>query len=226
MGPLLELARTPGVTIEAIKDLVQLYREERAYQAERAFNDAFARFQSECPPIVHDEKAAFATKSGARVNYTYASLAKIASHVGPYLHKHGLSFSWDMSMDNGSVTAKCFVRHIAGHARFSPFTCQVSKTELQSPAQAQKGAQTFAQRCSLISVLGLTTTDEDNDAAGIDESESITENQARDLAALGAEVGANMDKFLSFFGVQKASDLPAVQYRTAVRLLEEKRRAS
>jgi hypothetical protein len=78
----------------------------------------------------------------------------------------------------------------------------------------------------LTPALGPPTTDEDNDAPGIDESASITENQARDLAALGAEVGANMDKFLSFFGVQKASDLPAVQYRTAVRLLEEKRRVS
>lgn len=224
LDPILRLVQA-GTSIEQVKELVQLYREERAYQAEEAYNRAFARFQESLTPIPHDATASFSTKSGAPVKYTYSTLHQIATHVNPHLHSNGFSYSWEQVVENGTMIVTCTVRHEGGASRKATFVCPIDGTTLRSKAQDTKAALTFAQRCSLISALGLTTAEDDRDGAGLgDQSgETISEKDALRLAALCAETGTDSERFRAIFGIDTFDDLPASQFKVALNLLEKKR---
>ena len=90
-----------------------------------------------------------------------------------------------------------------------------------SASQNMGSAATVGRRQSLVSVLGLTDVDVDDDGA---DGETITESQAADLRALMEETKANEPRFLKLYGVEKLTDLPASMYAAAVGMLEEKRK--
>ena len=94
-----------------------------------------------------------------------------------------------------------------------------------SGAQKHGAALTYGKRQSLTSVLGLTTTDDDTDAAmaEVGGSDTITEAQAADLGALIEEVGADKARLLAWANVSsleaiRERDLPGI-----VKTLEKRR---
>lgn len=58
----------------------------------------------------------------------------------------------------------------------------------------------------------------------LEEIKKITEEQAHDIAALADEVGADMQAFLKYLGVDSTHCIPASRYEFAVSALERKRR--
>ena len=218
-----------GASIEQVKELVQLYREERAYKAEELFNRDFARFQADLTPIPHDREAKFATKAGTPVTYTYATLGTVQRHIGPALHANGFSYDWDRRTVDGTLMQVCVLRHRGGHKREASFPLILEGSTLRSKAQDIKAGSTFAQRCSLIAVCGLTTAEEDNDGVGLGDGAAemdggtATENQVLDLLALADEVGTRRDLLLTIAGVESFDDLPASSVTMLVRMLEMKR---
>jgi len=222
MAPLLKLAAA-NTSPEVMRELVEIYREERQHEARLAFDRAFAKFQSECPPIPHDAKAKFATKAGSNVEYTYSTIQNTARVIDKPLHGNGFSYAWEDTVKDGVLTSVCVIRHEGGHSRTGAFQCPIDANPMQSKPQAVKGAMTFAHRCSLIAALGLTTADSDTDGAGEPE-QTIGPGQMNDLEALMAEVGADRAKFLKMFDVDKLADLTVSNYKPAVRMLEAKRK--
>ncbi len=55
---------------------------------------------------------------------------------------------------------------------------------------------------------------------------TINEAQRADLQVMIDEVGADKDRFLEYFKIEKLADLPAAQYQRAVTALEKKRQAA
>ncbi len=55
---------------------------------------------------------------------------------------------------------------------------------------------------------------------------TISEAQRADLQTTIDEVGADKDRFLEYFKIEKLADLPAAQYQRAVNALEKKRQAA
>lgn len=99
-----------------------------------------------------------------------------------------------------------------------------------SDAQANGAALTYGRRQSLIAALGLTTADEDTDAAPVrsrqvseDEPERLTDKQIADLSALIDDVGADRQKFLAYLRVEKLEDIHPREYARAVAALEARR---
>lgn len=221
---LLQTAVTNGLPVEQMQQLMDLYERMDKRQAEKDYNDAIAAFQSECPPITKNKTGNVATDGGTKFAYTYAQLPQIAKCIAPYLHKHGLSYSWSSEQTASTLTVKCTVRHRSGHSENASATLPVATRAGMSDQQKVGSALAFGERLSLIQALGITTADADMD--GQEDKRDLTpisEEQADDLAQLIAEVKADQSKFLAHLKVKRIADIPVSDYARAVKLLERKR---
>lgn len=220
---LLHLAVEKGTPVEQLAQLVELHEKMEAREAAKEFAIAMAAFQQECPSIYKSKTAKITTQGGGSYSYSYAELDHIARTVNPILAKYGLSYSWDTAIDKGFLTCICTVRHLNGHKTESRFSLPTESKSAMSEQQKYGAALTFAQRRSLSSALGLTTTDEDSEAAPDADPTPITDDQVIELEDLIAEVKADRGRFLKFLGVEELAQLPAVRYKEAIAALSQKK---
>ena len=224
---MLQNAIEKGLNVESLEKLMALHERHEANQARKAFAEAFADFQRECPVVQHSRTASFVSKKGAKIKYSYAEIDKIAATVVPFLSKHGLSYSWDSSFspDGKLLTAICTLRHKDGHAQMATFACPVEENDMRSGAQNAKAALTFAQRVALIQVLGLTTAESDVDGeqgAAEGTYSYIKPEQIGELERVIASAGADMTRFLAWIGAPRLDDIRAADYDKAMQALAAK----
>jgi hypothetical protein len=219
---LLRIAVERGTPVAELKELVALHDQMQARQARQEYAAAMARFQVECPPIHHERTAEIVTKSGSKYKYSYAELDVIARTVNPILARHGLSYRWDTKLERDTLTVICTVMHAAGHSETSTFTLPTESASAMSAQQKVGAALTFAQRRSLCSALGLTTTDDDPDTQREDPT-PIDDDQVTMIDDLIAETGTDKARFLRYMNCETVGTIPAARYAEAMTALEQKR---
>lgn len=219
---LLRMAVERGVPVEALEKLVALQERYQDRQAQREFAAALADFQAKCPPIPKNSTATIVSEQkGTKFSYSYAELDTIAETVRPFLHALGLSYSWDSTVTDQVVTCTCTLRHRNGHQITASFAAPVDSAGRMSVTQRHASALSYARRQSLVQVLGLTTTEPDDDAG---ESEVITAEQVATLEAFIEEVGADRGKFLVWLKVGSLAEVRTSQYGAAITALQQKRK--
>jgi len=223
VATLLTLAIEKGLGVEGLEKLVALQERVMAKKAESQMYDAMATFQRRCPSIKKSTVAKVVTTGGGTYSYSYAELDEIAYTVNPILAELGLSYTWDSSLTDTIHTCRCTLRHVAGHHVTASFTCPIDTQAKMNGTQKAGAALTYARRQSLISVLGLTTTDPDTD--GEEHGGGfVTEAQAANIQALISEVGAKTELFLQWLGAASLAEIPAKDYNRAVNALVERRK--
>lgn len=150
---LLELAINKDADIEKLEKLMQLQERYDRNNAEKAFNLAMSKFQFECPPIKK-------TKEG--FNYKYADLSGIKETIKSTLSSCGLSFRFEQSQENG-IHVRCILMHTNGFSVSSSMSVSADTSGQKNQIQAIGSAVTYAQRYTLINVLGLATAEDDLD---------------------------------------------------------------
>lgn len=208
--------------VSILERLVALKERMDERDARTQFNAALAAFQAECAPIYRRRGVDYVSKkSGSRVNYSFASLDDIVEVIRPILTKLGLSYSWDSGVaEGGLLSCVCKLRHVAGHFETASFACPTDSASGMSRQQECAAALTFARRQSLVQVLGLTMTDQDNDGATI---EKISAEQEMQLEEWLNSSGANREKFLKdYMHVEKIGDILARDFDMAVQALKDK----
>ena len=217
-------AMADSLTPDALERMVALAERVQDRQAAIAIQDAHATFQAECPPIRHNDAARIKTKAGGEYGYTFASLDHIARQIAPHLSRNGLSYTWDSSLEGGLVACTCTLRHIGGGERTATFTAPTESDAKMSGAQRTAAALTYAKRQSLVQVLGLTTAEQDTDAAAAAPAPPITPEQEATLMALIDEVGAEDGaRIMRWAKVEKVGDIPADRYADVLAALERRR---
>lgn len=233
IGELMREALDKG-KIEEMGAAFQLYREMEAVRREQLFNAAFTEFKKTCPPIIRrtvDEYITI-TRNGARRARKYASLSDITATVDGPLHDLGFSYYWGDAhlTDDGCIVREFILAHESGHRRSTkspPIPIEGGtahkaidpnrKATSASPQQRVGVADTYAMRYSMISGLGLTTCDEDDDGrmprhAEVD-APKITEEQYQTLNDLCIACGDDMvPRVLKNQKIEKLSDLIADKY--------------
>jgi hypothetical protein len=162
IGNLLTLAVEKGLSPEALERLVALQERLMQQQAVAAFNEAVQQFQSQCPPIPHNRKA-----DTGKYGYTFSDLPQIATVIQPLLDLHGLSYSFDSTLDTNRLRITCTVHHVAGHSRPATFEAQIDGPSAMSSLHKSASTLTYCRRYALTLALGLTTADTDDDGRGI-----------------------------------------------------------
>lgn len=218
---LLRMAVERGTPVEQLKELVALHERIEQRQARKAFFAALQAFQSECPSIPHNAKAKITTKSGTEYEYTYADLPHFVKTVSPLLSKHGFSYGWNSELHGETLAVECTLRHVDGHSERAKFSVPTANASAMSPQQKVGAAQTYCERLSLASVLGLTTVADDTDASEVDPS-PVTDDQATFIRDLISESNTSEKRFLKWMGVTDVSQIKARDYQRAVNALQRK----
>lgn len=213
-----------GDAVNQIERLVAMKITLEDRHAAQEFNQALAAFQSECPPIAKTSTAKIVTKGGGSYGYKYAELDEIARTVNPILSRHGLSYSWDSSVDGKVLSCTCIVRHINGHSITAHFTLPIDNASAMSEQQKVAAALTYARRQSLVQALGITTADPDNDGAGGESQKPITDDQALHLEEQIAFAEIDRERFLKYLGVSRIAGIPAANYTSALNAIETRKR--
>lgn len=162
-GVMILTAIEKGLDGDAIGKLLDLRDRVVAGIAKESYYKAFAVFKGKCPPI--EKKRIVKNKDGQSVRYRFANMDDICSQIDPILAEEGLSYHFETPFKDGAIAATCIVTHVQGHSeRSAPFTCPVDSEAYMNDAQKAGSAATFAKRYALIDILGLTTSDSDDDA--------------------------------------------------------------
>lgn len=219
---LLRIAVERGTPVEQLKELVALHEHMSQREAAKLFFAALAAFRAACPSIKRGSTAHVVSQTkGTKFDFQYASLDQIAAVVDPLLAKNGLSYGWNSAVSGALLSVECTLRHEAGHSITSSMTLPHESNAAMNPQQKYGAAMTFAQRRTLSSILGITTTDEDQDAAMQADADPtpISDDQLTVIEDLIEAAKANVQKFTKYMGVTRLDEIRAADFDKATNAL-------
>lgn len=219
-------ARLAEIDVDKIEKLMDMQLRMDAERARREFAVAFRDAQAEIAPVV---------KRGhnRHTSSDYARLEEVAAAVDPAVQRHGFSqsISTEPSAQEDHTVIVLTVRHAGGHEEKHRFDAPLdyrgikgspSKTRLHGAASSL----TYAKRILKLSVWDVQFADDDdgNAAAGVGPGAAkISDRAAAALHGEISEVGADVQKFCDYFGVDSVESLPAARLGEARSLLDRKR---
>jgi len=217
---MIQLAISQNADIDKLSKLMELQERYQANEAKKAYVAAMAEFKANPPKIMKDSHVKF-----GNTEYDHATLANVTETINSALSKHGLSAGWKTEQTEKAITVTCIITHIMGHQESTSLSSAPDNSGGKNSIQAIGSAVTYLQRYTILALTGLATHEQDDDGAGVDKTQRISEEQAATIETLIREVGSNEAGFLAYFKIKAVSDLPEDKYKTAVSMLEKKRKA-
>lgn len=151
--------------------------------------------------------------------YSYADLPSVLSQLRPLLHKHGLSIMQPVSGHSGEITITTIVMHVSGQYIESAVSVAVDMSNKKmNSLQSSGSAITYLRRYCLMSIIGLSSTDDDGRSGGDHMDESLRELRTY-VAANFVEGAVNQDiisKALIHYGVPTVDSLSLNQLQSIV----------
>lgn len=204
-----------GADLDKLKGLLELQERWEANQARKAFHVAMSEFKSNPIEIEKNRTVGYDSSKGGKVGYKHASLDNIVRTVTKALSKHGLSSSWrtDQSME-GKISVTCKITHILGHSEETTLSAQADTSGSKNSIQAIGSTISYLQRYSILAVLGLATSDMDDD--GHSSEPVIEDKQLHTLRDLLIAKELSESGLVKIMKVEKLEDLKASDYAKAL----------
>jgi hypothetical protein len=201
----------PTVSAERVNQAFDFYLRMRDDAARKAFDEAVSEAKAEIKPIVRNAKG--------HNDKRYADFSAIAKAVDPVLGKHGLSYRF-RSEQTDRITVTCRLAHKAGHAEETSLTGPPDTSGNKNAIQAIGSTLSYLQRYSLVLMLGLAASNDDDGtaAAGVDDG-PISEDLVQELIIIADEVGADKAKFCKFYKIDSLADIRVSQFQAAKKAL-------
>lgn len=171
---MLRLAIEKGAPIETIERLVAMMKEERAYQAEKEFNEALNAAQTEIERVAPD-------KDNNQTHSRYASYAALSGMVKPIYTKHGFSLSFDEEDSPKPDHVRVIgILSRGGHTRrYHKDICADGKGakggDVMTRTHAEGAADSYGMRYLLKKIFDIAIGEED------DDGNLMPENQEKDF---------------------------------------------
>jgi hypothetical protein len=216
LTPMDMLARAvaSGADIEVLEKLMGLEERWRANQSRMAFDEAVAAAKAEIPVIIKN--------ASGHNNKRYANFAAIAKTIDPVIGNHGLSYRFRTAQTDKAISVTCILSHKSGHFEETTLSGPADASGSKNAIQAIGSTLTYLQRYSLVQMLGLAAS-EDDDGNGAGRGETITDDQLMKLEMIMQEVGANFEAFCKLLKVESLDKLPSRQFDSALALLNLKK---
>src|SRR5580693_5849325 len=125
VGQMLAGVIEKGITAEnvgALKELIGLYKEMEKWDAEKAFNVAFVKLQSEIKSVTANKPVK--NKDGT-LRYHFAPFEDIMSEVQPHLERNGFTVSLSTDYGGPRLVKVCTLAHVSGHSRPTKFGVRI-----------------------------------------------------------------------------------------------------
>ena len=195
---LLEKATAQGADVGQLTALMDLQERWEAGEAQKAYIAAMSLFQADCPII---------EKMSDGHNSRYANLPDTLKQIKELMKTHGFVHSWKTDQINSDITVTCCVTHKGGHKEFASLSAAPDKTGNKNDVQAVGSTNTYLQRYTLFSVLGLASAEQDDDANSAFSHEAISIDQETAIIALLEETGIDQAKFLVWAKAETVGDI-------------------
>lgn len=221
------IARDSGV--ETIGKLLELKREYEKQEAEKAFNRAFAQWQTLKPVLPKTKTVSFGNTS-----YKYCPLEKIQEIIKDPLEQCGLSYHWEgIIHSDGRDGQRCVIQHVLGHSKHNDLYGPADESGSKNAIQANSSRDSYLQRYSIKGALGLVESGQDDDGVATDEMPylkliehniAVRENMAIILAtkeALAEKEYESAAKYLYEMGPEVADALRVAATKGGIFTTEE-----
>ena len=220
MAIIAKAAQDPSIDVDKMERLLGVMERMETRDAEKQFNAAFVKLQSELPTIVASSEIPNRGK--------YERFEDVMRQISPMLTANGFCVSFSQSTEGNRIVATCHLRHIGGHSHPNSFGVRVGG-KADSETQADCKASTTAKRNALLQALNIVIrqdclTDEEHDASI--EGGTITEEQAKDLELRVAATNSDQKAFLDFAGAKTFAEIRTGKYHELDKILKRKERAN
>lgn len=221
------LATDPSADVDKLERLIALHErttdKRRQVDREEAFNAAMVAAQAEMGPVVRD-------RHNDQTRSRYATLDAIARAIAPIYTSHGFAptFGEADSPIEGHLRITCTLMHSSGGFRDyhtdlpmdqAGIAGKVNKTALH----ARGSTKSYGRRYLLLDIFNVATADDDGNAGGAGQIETINADQFRELKALIEEMDCEA-AFLAHAQVEALHELPARHFAQAKQMLVSRKR--
>lgn len=215
---MLKAAKEAGIEPKDIQGFLDVQINWEANEAKKAYVKAMTEFKANPPKIIKDKAVSF---GAGKASYKHASLAKVCESVNAGLSNHGLSASWStIQEESGGISVICKITHRLGHSECTKLTANADTSGSKNSIQAIGSTITYLQRYTLLSLVGLATEDQDNDAVNVGVK-TITEAQVSTLRDYLADVEIDESRLLKWAKIESIEDLPLSKYEDAIRAVKK-----
>lgn len=215
---LIQYVMEKGGAPEQLEKFMALKERWDATEARKSFNAAFAGFKSEAVTILKGT----AIKDGPLKGKFHANLHDVVVGSTAALAKHGLSASWKLTKDDPTwMEVTCTLRHVGGHSESVSMAGAPDTGPGRNAIQARGSTKTYLERYTLMGILGLAATEQDNDGGG-GHLDPIDDKQALLINDLLVSTKSDKAKFLRYFKVKAIEELPKQAYGDAIAMLKAK----
>lgn len=175
-----------GMSINDMRDMLNLQKEWEANEARKAFVDSMAAFKKNPPSILKDKHVAFSTAKGM-TSYDHATIGNVCDQIIKAAAEYGFSHRWIPSKgEHGELIITCEVTHRLGHSQNTAIEGPRDDSGTKNVLQANQSTRTYLQRHSLLMAFGFATKDQpDDDGAGGPQVPAELLQAARDAAMQG-----------------------------------------
>ena len=209
---LIERAMQNGSGMDVIEKFMDMQERWEKNQARKAFDEAIAAAKAKIPPITRN--------ATGHNDKRYADFAAIAKVVDPILSEHGLSYRFRTNQGD-KIAVTCILSHKAGHFEETTLAGPADASGSKNAIQAIGSTLTYLQRYSLVQMLGLAASNDDDGKAGAGKPK-ITQEQADSLRDLLEASGKSRPAFLKWAKVERIEDIPADLYDSCVDAINAK----
>jgi hypothetical protein len=199
-----------GADLDMIEKLMGLQERWEASHARKAFDEAIAAAKSKIPPIERNAKG--------HNDKRYANFAAIAKVVDPILSENGLSYRFRTNQAE-RISVTCILSHKAGHSEETTLSGPADTSGSKNAIQAIGSTLTYLQRYSLVQMLGLAASTDD-DGKSADGKPKVTQEQADTIRDLLEVHGKDRGKFLKWAKVEQIEDIPADYYDSCIEAIK------
>lgn len=211
----------PNADLDKLERMLTMKERIDADRRAREFSAALSACQSAIPTVIKN-------KENRHTSSSYADLAAIYQAAKPIVAAHGFSFS--------TFPAQCerpnyqgirwVLRHEGGHVEEDiaevPVDDKGAKGTTNKTATHAFGSTASYGRRYLFCMIFDIATGDDTDGNAPETSQSLSEEQYRELQDLVERSGADEGKFLLAYGAKTLAEFPAKNFNAAVSQLKKK----
>lgn len=156
----------------------------------------------------------------------YADLTSVLDAIRPVLSAHGLAIIQSVDMIDERVTIQTQIAHSSG--QWIRCSAMVPIGETKNICQTIGTVSTYLRRYQALSMVGIATSEHDDDAQSLTNDRIGFEDQSQSriahLEALLDSTKSNRSKFLGVYNVAEIKHLTDAQYDAAIKQLQQKKR--
>jgi ERF superfamily len=224
-GNYLQQAIAAGASIDVIERILAAQTAWETNQARKAYSAAIAAFKANPPQVLKNVEVGYdSRRTGDRTSYKHEDLAELLAVVDPALAVHGLWAAFRVNtLDNGKIRVACVIGHADGHSEERAELSSAPDTSgNKNPVQSIGSVVSYLQRYTIKAALGLAAAKDDDGRASGRRSEYLSDEQVQQIQDLLVEnPHINVDKFLKLAGAESVSDILAVKFDSAIKLLRK-----